>query len=197
MRRSSAGSVTGGSAQSDGGVFVKLTPPLGNPFGTPDSVGDDNFQSPNLYGFDEQQNVVLTAPLVVDVGTSPLPAGTTVSSSYIFFDPGPGLRVLGTVDFNAPILGIETTTADLAASDFLSNSAVNYLDPNDRGLEAGDSVTISGPMQITFDTFASSPGDYVRVLTGFSPASVPEPATWALCLIGFAGLAGIALRRAA
>jgi hypothetical protein len=46
---------------------------------------------------------------------------------------------------------------------------VNYLNPANRGLEAGDSVTISGPDQILFDTVASSPGDYVRVLTAFSP----------------------------
>jgi hypothetical protein len=47
------GSVTGGSALTDGGTFAKLSPPLANPFGPPNSVGNDTFQSPNLYGFDE------------------------------------------------------------------------------------------------------------------------------------------------
>src|SRR5579862_5466878 len=122
-----SGSVTGGSALTAGGTFVKLTPPLGNPFGPPDSVGNDNFQSPNLFGFDETQNVVLTAPLTVDVGTSPIPAGTKISSHYVFFDPGPGENVIGTVTFNADVLAIITSTATLAASDFLANSAVNYL----------------------------------------------------------------------
>jgi hypothetical protein len=46
------GSVTGGTASTAGGVFVKLTSPLGNVFGAPDSVGNDNFQSANLFGFD-------------------------------------------------------------------------------------------------------------------------------------------------
>ena len=57
----------------------------------------------------------------------------------------------------------------LAVSDFLANTGVHYLNPSARGLEAGDSVSISGPNQITFDTRASSPSDYVRVLTEFSP----------------------------
>lgn len=42
------GTVTGGTALTVGGTSVKLTVPLANPFGTPDSVGNDNFQSPNL-----------------------------------------------------------------------------------------------------------------------------------------------------
>jgi hypothetical protein len=46
------GSVTGGTASTAGGVFDKLTSPLGNVFGAPDSVGNDNFQSANLFGFD-------------------------------------------------------------------------------------------------------------------------------------------------
>ncbi len=138
-------------------------------------MGNDNFQSPNLYGFDEDQNILLAAPLAVDVGTSPIPAGSIVASHYIFFDPGPAQRVIGTVDFDSDVLAVITSTGLLAASDFLANTGVNYLNPGQRGLEPGDSVTISGPRQILFDTTASSPGDYVRVLTTFSPAATPEP----------------------
>lgn len=188
------GAVTGGTAQTAGGTFVKLSPPLANPFGPPNSVGNDNFQSPNLFGFDEDQNILLVAPLVVDAGASPIAAGTTVASHYVFFDPGPSQHVIGTVDFDADILGIITSTATLAASDFLANTGVDYLNPGLRGLEAGDSVTISGARQILFDTVASSPGDYVRVLTAFSPAAaaVPEPDS-AVLLAG--GLVALALRR--
>src|SRR6266478_464831 len=185
------GSVTGGTAFNAGGVFVKLSVPLSNPFGAPNSVGNDTFQSPNLFGFDEDQNILLAAPLTVDVGSSPIPAGTLVASHYIFFDPGPSQQIIGTVDFDADVLAIMTSTATLAASDFLANTGVNYLNPGARGLEPGDSVTISGPKQILFDTFASSPGDYVRVLTEFSPtaAAVPEPGSLSLLGSGLLALA--------
>ncbi len=174
------GSVTGGTAHTAGGTFVELTVPLSNLFGPPNSVGNDNFQSPNLFGFDENQNIVLAAPLEVNVGTSPLPVGTTVASHYLFFDPGPSQHVIGTVDFDSDVLAIVTSTSALAASDFLANTGVNYLNTAARGLEPGDSVTISGPRQILFDTNASTPGDYVRVLTTFSPAAVPLPGGGAL-----------------
>src|SRR5262245_40001463 len=111
------GTVTGGTAQAAGGTFVKLTPPLANPFGPPNSVGNDTFQSPNLFGFDEDQNIVLPAPLVVDVGSSPIPAGTTVASHYVFFDPGPTQTMVGTVDFDADVLAIITSTTNLNNSD--------------------------------------------------------------------------------
>jgi PEP-CTERM motif len=194
------GVVTGGTALTAGGTFVKLTVPLSNPFGAPNSVGNDNFQSPNLFGFDEDQNILLTAPLMVDVGVT-IPAGTIVASHYIFFDPGPSEHVIGTVDFDSDILGIETSTGNLADTDFLANTGVNYLNPSARGLEAGDSVTISGPEQILFDTFASSPGDYVRVLTAFSPGGgstpppVPEPSSIALLGSGLIALATMLGRR--
>lgn len=188
-----SGAVTGGTALAAGGTFIKLTVPLANPLGAPNSVGQNNFNTPNLYAFDEDQNIVLGAPLVVDVGSSPLAAGATVASHYVFFDPGPSLTVIGTVNFDAPVLGIITSTGTLIASDFLANTGVNYLSPAARGLEPGDSVTISGPNQISFRTTAADPGDYVRVLTTFSPSAVPEPGSIAL-LIG-AGVGGLMLKR--
>jgi len=191
-----SGDVTGGSAFTAGGIFVTLIPPLSNPLGPPNSVGNDTFQSPNLFGFNEDQNIVLAAPLVVDVGSSPLPIGTTVASHYIFFDPGPSQSIIGTVDFDADVLAILTSTTNLAASDFLANTGVNYLNPGFRGLETGDAVTINGPRQILFDTSAFTPGDYVRVLTAFSPAAaVPEPSTFILVIFGLAGVAVLGWRR--
>ena len=44
--------------------------------------------------------VVLAAPLAVDVGSGPLPIGTTVASHYVFFDPGPTQHMIGTVTFD-------------------------------------------------------------------------------------------------
>lgn len=188
------GSVIGGTAFTGGGIFIKLFPPLANPFGPLNSVGNNNFQNNNLYGFDEDQNIVLPGPLNVDVGVSPLALGTTVASHYIFFDPNQGNNMVGTVDFDSDVLAIISSTGNLLASDFLANTGVNYLNPGNRGLEAGDSVTISGVRQILFDTHASSPGDYVRVLTQFSPTAVPEPAASALLGIGLAAMGLLAKR---
>jgi hypothetical protein len=189
--------ITGG-ATSIGGGFQKLTVPLPNPFGPPDSVGDDNFQSPKLLGFDESQNIVLAAPLLVDAvpgGSTTLAVGSTVASHYIFFDPLQDAEVDGIVNFDSKIVVLIFSSALLAGSDFLASTGVNYLNPTARGLEPGDSVGITGPNQIRFHTFASTPGDYVRVLTEFSPGAVPEPGTWAMFVLGGAALSLAAARR--
>jgi hypothetical protein len=107
--------------------------------------------------------------------------------------------IIGTVDFNSDVLALITSTTNLANSDFLANTGVNYLNPGARGLEGGqDSVTISGPRQILFNVVASSPGDYIRVLTAFSPPDevvIPEPGSTALLGLGLSGLAVLSLRR--
>ena len=197
-----AATIVGGNVTTpaSGAAFVKLSVPLANPFGAANSVGNDTFQSPNLFGFDESQNTeVLLSPLALDEFPgmdATIAVGTIVASHYVFFDPTSG-RIVGTVDFDSDILGIITTTAHLSASDYLANTGVNYLNPAARGLEPGDSVTINGPRQILFDTTASTPGDYVRVITRFSPgATVPEPDSL-LLLGGALGLMGVLRRRRA
>src|SRR5262245_15107448 len=193
-----SGTVTGGTALGAGGTFVRLTPPLPNPFGPANSVGNDTFQSPNLFAFNEDQNIMLSGPLNVDIGSGTVPTGTIVASHYVFFDPGPLQTIIGTVNFDSDILGIMTSTGNLAASDFLANTGVNYLNPAQRGLEAGDVVSISGPRQVSVNLSASSPGDYVRVITAFSPNSAnvtaPEPGTLSLLGLGLVGV-GWSVRR--
>ena len=130
-----AGAITGGSAVPAGGAFVNLTPFVG-------TVGNDNFQNPNFYGFDETQNIVLAAPLTVDIFAATyaaiLPIGLDLASHYVFFDPNPGTSLLGTVDFDSDVVAIITSTGLLAASDFLVSPVVTYLNPGARGLEGND-----------------------------------------------------------
>ena len=201
-----SGSVTGGQSLTQGGTFIKLSAPFTE--SDPDNtVGDDTFQDPNLYGFDEGQNIDITVDLAVDMlsdgmggssGSGILSAGSTVASHYIFFDPDGNTTQQGTVTFDSQIFGVITSTNNLAASDFLINTGVNYLNPTLRGLESGDSVTITGLNTITVDWYASTPGDYVRVLTDFSPgAVVPVPAAIWLFGSGLLGLVGVARRKQA
>ena len=178
------------TALSAGGVFVSLSVPLtgATPFNT---VGADNFNTPNLYAFSESQNILLGSSLVMDIGVA-IAAGTQVASHYVFFDPLAASSMVGTVDFDSDVLGIITSSGLLLLSDGLANTGVTYLNPVLRGLEAGDSVTISGTRQVLLKVTASSPGDCVRVITAFSPGAVPEPMS--LAMVG-AALAALALTR--
>lgn len=189
---------------SQGGTFQKLEVPFteSNPDNT---VGNNTFQDPNLYGFDEGQNVDITVDLAVDIladglggggGPGIVSQGSTVASHYNFFDPNGNTTQMGSVTFDSAIFGIIMSTSNLAASDFLINTGVDYLNPAARGLEAGDIVTISGLNTISVDWFASTPGDYIRVLTDFSPAAVvPVPAAVWFFSSGLLGLIGVAKRK--
>jgi hypothetical protein len=200
-----SGAVTGGDALTQGGTFIKLSVPFteSNPDNT---VGNNTFQDPNLYGFDEGQNIDITVDLNIDVladglggssGSGILASGSTVASHYIFFDPNANTTQTGTVTFDSQIFGIITSTGNLSASDFLINTGVTYLNPTLRGLESDtDTVTITGLNSINVDWFAGTPGDYIRVLTDFSPgAVVPVPAAVWLFGSGLVGLLGIARRK--
>lgn len=187
------GLLTGGSALTNGGTFVELDASV------PVTIGQDNFNTYNLYAFNEEQVVRLTTTVAVDIGSALTP-GTIVSSHYVFYDPpnNPGTRAIGHVDFDAPIVGIATRTVTLQASDFLANTAVTYLSPGARGLESNDAVAIDplNPNRLQVDFTATSPGDYVRVFTELSPtAVVPLPAPVLALLAGLMALAGLRLRR--
>ncbi len=172
----SLASIISGNVTTGSGSFINLTGAL------PANVGNNNFQDPNLYAFDEKQNQVLAADLAVNVlpsgGAGSISTGTSISSHYVFFDPKNSTSQIGTVLFDGPILGIITKTAELLISDFLGADGVNYLNPNLRGLEDNtDSAFVSmmNPNEVTVDWRASTPGDYIRLITAASPVPVPAP----------------------
>jgi hypothetical protein len=151
--------------QDGNGRFAKLDTD------TAFSVGQDNFNTDNLYAFDEDQNIILSAPIRVDIGGTDgvLIAGTEVASHYVFFDSLAG-RHMGYVDFDAPILGVAAYQDTMGATDFLANTSVNYIGTELRGLEEGDYVWIDedDPQRLWVFWAGSSPGDYVRVFTSHS-----------------------------
>ena len=148
--------------QSGNGQFVKLDTTERFP------VGADNFNTDHLYGFDEDQNITLEAPIRVDIGGEGglIPEGTVVASHYVFFDSINGVQI-GYVDFDAPILGIAALPASMDATDFLANTGVDYISTDLRGLEQGDYAWIDEelPERLWVYWAGSSPGDYIRVFT--------------------------------
>lgn len=123
--------------QNGDGRYVKLD--TAEPF----AVGEDTFNDPNLYAFDEDQNIELKQPIRVDIGGEGgvIPAGQVVASHYVFFDSISGVQ-FGYVDFDAEILGVAAFQDTMAATDFLANTNVDYISVELRGLERGDSVWI-------------------------------------------------------
>ncbi|WP_415402695.1 hypothetical protein [Tateyamaria sp. SN3-11] len=148
--------------QTGAGQFVVLDPACAF------AVGADTFDDDNLYAFDEDQNIKLSAPIRVDIGgvDGRIAAGTVVASHYVFFDSLSGVHA-GYVDFDAPILGIAAFQDTMGATDFLANTDVNYISTELRGLEQGDYVWIDedNPNRLWVYWAGSSPGDYIRVFT--------------------------------
>ncbi len=175
--------IIGGDVTDNNGDFIELTVPWGNASTPDNTVGNDNFESVNLFAFNEDQNVAVAAGGIdPDIGAS-ISAGTIVASHYIVFDPpntpigSSGLQI-GYVTFDADILAILTSTATLNATDYLNVAGPITYDTSDtlRGIEGTDLVSIdpTDSKKILLEIRAGSPGDSIRVLTAQSPGA-PGP----------------------
>lgn len=193
----SIGAIVSGSATaSGGGGFAIITAPTTVDGG---NTGSPPTPSVNVQAFSEQQAFVLTSALTV--GGVLLGAGTTISSYYVNYFPNTLPNVTakaasGTITFDAPILAIASTTGDLAATDIFGNPGTTYGGAySARGLETGDFATFTGD-EVNFSVAVSYPGDSFRVLTAQTTqaAQAPEPASWAMMIVGF-GAIGAAMRR--
>ena len=96
----------------------------------------------------------------------------------------------GTQIFAFITAGVKLFNSD----DILGLPGVDYSDFTNRGLESGDSTSFSG-QSVAIDWTATSPGDWTRLITAYSPsADVPVPAALPL-LAAALGAFGLAARR--
>lgn len=171
-----------------------------------------------LLAWDEVQNSTLAEDLAVDrvfdetasfikevSGELFIEAGTIVSSHYLQWDPGLGsaTRVDTTISLDSQVFAFITDTQKLFDSDdALGLAGIDYNDFGLRGLESGDTTVFNGA-NVDISWSASSPGDWTRLITAFSPGGVgdngdnqvPEPASFALVGLGLAGM-GVSRKRA-
>lgn len=166
-------SVMGTSANAavvGGSINLAVTPGINyQTIAPPPQVGQNNHNDPTLYAFNELQDVTLGNDLFVDGGS--ISAGTRVNVHYVFFDPDGPSRAVGDVTFDGDILGVMSSRFLLVASDFLRAPSTNYNSPFSilRGLESNDAYAFLDD-KLFVDFRASSPGDYIRVVT-----TVPIP----------------------
>ena len=128
-----------------------------------------------IFAFAEKQGVTLGTDLNVDLRPYPLsgpgsiPAGTTVDSHYIHFDPSTTTSLSGSVTFSNPILGVIVRTSLLPVSDAtLGATGTDYAGTTGaRGSRDGDTVTISiDGLTVTVNLTAVNTGrDDIRVVT--------------------------------
>ena len=142
-------------------------------------VGNNNLNTSTFYWMQEQAGSWM---------------GQQVQSWFLIWDPKRSEQVKGTVTFDADILHVLDSKAELQASAAFQKTGVTYnYSRSAVGLENAELRNTS----FTSDTLslkwtASSPGDHVRVMT-----AVPEPGTYALMAAGLAVLGFAARRRKA
>jgi hypothetical protein len=164
---------------STSGAVVKIPPPA--------SVVDGALESDTeIRAFDEQQCVTLASDLQLDVtpggGPGVVPAGTSVSSQFLHFDPTGGSLVTlsGSITTDAPVLGVITSAANLNASDSLGAPGTTYPSNAQRGLEPpgpapadGDSAAISASNTVTVSLKDQFHFDQIRVISECPPPPPP------------------------
>ncbi|WP_375186437.1 VPLPA-CTERM sorting domain-containing protein [Pseudooceanicola sp.] len=187
-----------------GGISCTIT-------STPPNPVSQNPNDRTLLAWNEKQNFVLTERLRVDRvfdtnasfvssaggGDYFLEVGTIVSSHYIQWDnDGSGSdRIQTTIGLDSQIFAFITADQNLFDSDYLGLPGLDYADFNLRGLENSDTTIFNGS-DVDIDWTASSPGDWTRLITAYSPsAEVPVPAALPLLLGAFGALGAMRRRR--
>jgi hypothetical protein len=148
--------------------------------------------------FNEQQGVVLVAPLVTDTGV--IAAGTVVNSYFFAVNAINEFTANTSVTFSGDVLGIifqedinGVLSPNFASSDFLGPTGTTYNESlclhcafetvgQAQNPAFADAATFSGNVA-SFNNFYSVPGDFARIIVD-DPVAVPGP-------IAGAGLPGL------
>jgi len=160
----------------------------------PTDVLNDTVTNLGQQGFDEVQGVVTSADYNFDDGV--IPAGTLVDSHMIFLNAPPGPNIYHrdggvTWTFSGPIIGVMSDSNgnyEVASTPELGAPGTNYpaVGFPARGLDSGDSYTISGNQLILGMGVDPDAGDWIRVVTlaltpitelevDIKPGSCPNP----------------------
>ena len=149
-------------------------------------ISFDEYSSPTPVG---QGQVDTNTLFFIDEQTGPLG-----KAWYVFYDPIDARNIFANITFDAPILGVFTTRADLDGSNAAYGApGINYGTSIFIGLEnRTDAFTVAGNV-LTIDWRAVDPGDHVRVFTQVTV--VPEPETYALFMAGLLAVGFVSRRR--
>ncbi len=141
-----------------------------------------------LLAWNEKQNVTLNSDLKVDRVYNAsvsfvkkishgfiIKKGTVVSSHYVQWDSSSGdpssghKSVQATINADSQIFAFITDDQKLFNSDnILGLSGIDYNDFKNRSLEPKDNTNFNG-QSVEIDWQASSPGDWTRMITAYSP----------------------------
>lgn len=175
-----------------------------------------------LLGWNELQNVTLSENLYINRVADPsadfigfdatgyyIKAGTIVSSHYFQWDPGfqSASTVNARIHFDSDIFAFITSDQFLFNSDAIVGlPGFDYADFGLRGLESGDTTNFApggDNSLVDISWAASSPGDWTRLITAYSPQAaeeatrVSEPGLLGLWLVASIGLLAYRRRRSA
>jgi MYXO-CTERM domain-containing protein len=166
-----------------------------------------------LLGWNEVQNFTLTDDLRVDRVANPnatyvgqdasgffIRAGTVVASHYFQWDPlqGGSQSIQARIRHDSDIFAFITSDQNLFDSDAqLGLPGIDYSVFALRGLEPGDLTSFApggDPKLVDINWAASTPGDWTRLITAFSPTAEPTSVPAPLPVLGL-GLAWGTSRR--